>query len=302
MIVIFNHRYEQNLPALRSIYAGRFSHVRFLIPFSSSLDPDVIAVAGSSAHFQGFISQGRSKFGDGDFSHYVFVADDMLLNPKLDETNIVSNLKLGPDDAYIQELQPITSVTFEWPFLYMTLKGCRFQSHLRAQDELPPRADAFRRLAAHGVHVTRFGWKNLTQTGGNVLQRLKNLLLNTYLLYGPNNVRNVVYPLVRSYSDFVVVPRSGLAEFCHLCSVFAAMGIFVESALPTALALAVNTVRVEREIDLRGVEMFDIGELKAFEDRYHRNLDSLLADFPSDALYIHPIKLSRWRRQEASTS
>lgn len=295
LVVIFNHQFNRNLPALRALYNGRFSHVRFLVPFYRGAEADVIPVFESSATFQGYVAQGWKSFAGKGFSHYVFVADDMLLNPSLDENNLLANLKLGGNDAYIQELRPITSVTFEWPFLHLALKACRFNNFVNAVPELPSREEAFARLAAHGARVTSFGLKNIRLGQGSALWKARSLLAATLLLFGSKGVREVVYPMVMSYSDFFVVPAADMPEFSHLCAVFAAMGIFVECALPTALALASKSVRLERELDLRGKEMFHLDELAAFEQRYDRYLPALLADFPKDTLYLHPIKLSRWR-------
>lgn len=295
LVVIFNHQYNRNLPALRALYNGRFSHIRFLVPFYRGTDTDVIPVFASSSTFQGYVAQGQRFFAADEFSHYVCVADDMLLNPRLDETNILAALKLGKEDAYIQELRPLTDVTFRWPFLHMTLKACRFNNFVNALPELPSRQEAFERLAAHGTAVTTFGWKNLRLGHGGPLWKARSFLVNALFLYGSKGVRKVVYPLAMSYADFFVVPAVALPEFSHFCGVFAAMGIFVECALPTALALAARSIRKERDIELRGIEMFDPDALAAFEQRYRNDFRSLLADFPADALYIHPIKLSRWQ-------
>lgn len=294
LVVIFNHQYNRNLPGLRERYRPSFSHVRFLVPFYRGTDDDVIPVYESSATFQGYIAQAWRHFGDGEFSHYVFVADDMVLNPGLNEANILEKLGLGAGDAYIQELRPITRVTFEWPFLHMTLQALRFTSFVNSAPELPSREEAFARLAAHGVRVTSFGWRTLRFGQGSWTWKIRSWLVNALFLYRSAGAREVLYPLVMSYSDFFVVPEADLAEFSHLCGVFAAMGVFVECAIPTALAFASKHVRLERDGVLRGTEIFDLDDLAAFEQQYDRHLPTLLAQFPTDTLYIHPVKLSRW--------
>ena len=53
LAVVFNHRFEQNLPLLRALYRGRFSTVRFLVPFYRGDDPDVVPVFDTSATIEG---------------------------------------------------------------------------------------------------------------------------------------------------------------------------------------------------------------------------------------------------------
>ena len=44
LVIIFNHRYEKNLPKLRKIYGNKFSEIRFLMPFYIGGEKDVISV------------------------------------------------------------------------------------------------------------------------------------------------------------------------------------------------------------------------------------------------------------------
>ena len=177
----------------------------------------------------------------------------------------------------------------------MTLKALCYTSFVNSAPELPSRDEAIERLASHGVKITSFGLKTLRFGQGSWWQKLRALAEGTWFLYGTKGVRQVMYPLAMSYSDFFVVPAAVLPEFGHLCGVFTAMGVFVECAIPTALAFAAESMRLEGSSDWRGKEIFDLDDLAAFERQYDNNLPTLLADFPADTLYIHPIKLSRWQ-------
>ncbi|HYO87569.1 MAG TPA: hypothetical protein VER79_02920, partial [Candidatus Limnocylindrales bacterium] len=42
LVVIFNHRFEANLPILDRLYGDRFHHVRYLMPFYQGTRSDVI--------------------------------------------------------------------------------------------------------------------------------------------------------------------------------------------------------------------------------------------------------------------
>ena len=61
LIVIFNHKFEQNINLLRKIYDGRFSNIFFILPFYKGNDEDVISVYESSYSFQGYIYQKSKK-------------------------------------------------------------------------------------------------------------------------------------------------------------------------------------------------------------------------------------------------
>ena len=80
--------------------------------------------------------------------------------------------------------------------------------------------------------------------------------------------------------------------------------------MPTALALAVDDLRTElkpgelfddphaaRNPDARftGVEYWTGEETEGFAARFGHDMKRLTTEFPPDWLYVHPVKLSRWR-------
>ena len=101
------------------------------------------------------------------------------------------------------------------------------------------------------------------------------------------------YPIVGSYSDIAVVSAKSIRSFCHYCGVFAATRLFVEVALPTALVLSAFKITTEKDIELRGKALWTAEEHHEL-DKYEGSLVQLLEEFPSDYLYLHPIKLSKW--------
>ena len=103
---VFNHQFEQNIPKLRTIYGERFSTIRYLSPFSTySVDEEVIPIYETSIHFQGYFAQAY-KLLPKDCDHYIFCGDDLLLNPRLNENNIIQQLNCAKS-AYIKYLNPI---------------------------------------------------------------------------------------------------------------------------------------------------------------------------------------------------
>ena len=298
LVVVFNHRFDQNLPRLRSLYQGRFSTVRFLVPFYRGDDPDVIPVFDSSATFQGYFAQARHQLSAEGLSHYVFVADDLLLNPATNETNLHTYLRLQPEGGYTKYLKPISSVTSRWTHFNRTLRALCFDEFVNARAELPPREEAVARLAAHGLECRPLGWRNLEISPGPWQHRAKEWVHALWLIHYRREGRNLPYPLLLGYADLLVVPASALAEFCHLCGVFSAMGIFVECAAPTALALSVPHLSLERDLVYQGLELWSDADRDAFWKRYFARLPELLENFPENCLYVHPVKLPHWRTED----
>ena len=108
------------------------------------------------------------------------------------------------------------------------------------------------------------------------------------------------YPVVGSYSDIVIVPKTAIKTFCHYCGVFATNRLFVELAIPTALLLSCEEISTEPALGKRGSIYWTYipKEVEQFEKDmkpYNNSLGRLMKEFPEDKLYIHPIKLSKWQ-------
>ena len=327
LVVVFNHRFDQNLPKLRALYARRFSRLTFLVPCYDGSDPDVVPVVCNARTFQGYFAQALSRLPREDVTHHAFVADDALLAPDLDERNLTACLGLEASSGYLKELRGITTGSFKWAH------GCGAVRCLTADPGLaryapllPGPEEMDRRLARHGVDVSRhFTLRSLrsdrSAAAVNVGARLRGYrgvvrdalellppiaLLRRVAARGTPVVgqlarsallrRELPVPVVAGYSDFAVVPAPALDAFAGLCGVFAAMGLFVEVALPTALALSVDRVVVEAGRPRRGLELWRAEDVRALEDGCGRSVTRL----PREPIYVHPVKLSRWHLDEAS--
>ncbi len=75
---------------------------------------------------------------------------------------------------------------------------------------------------------------------------------------------------------------------------FSATNLFVEIALPTSLVLSAKEIVSEKDLKLQGKALW--WETKDQElDKYDHSLKQLLDQFPINYLYLHPIKLSKWK-------
>ena len=73
----------------------------------------------------------------------------------------------------------------------------------------------------------------------------------------------------------------------------AALNLFVETAIPTSLMLAVKKVKQEKDLNYTGMVLWEDEEREDIESKYNCRLQKLFTDFPAYTLYIHPVKLSR---------
>lgn len=104
------------------------------------------------------------------------------------------------------------------------------------------------------------------------------------------------YPLLRGYADIVLIDKKSMAEFCRLSGIFAAMGLFVEIAIPTIMSLVCDNFKTDRDLKkYHGVPMWTAKEKEDFWNQYNRNPNFLMKNFAEDVLFYHPIKMSTWR-------
>ena len=314
LVVIYNHNFEKNIPIVKRMYSGRFTSVFQVMPFYRGSDPSVIGVYESSYQYNGYITQAAHRLVPTDMSqmpsHYVFVADDMVLNPSLNEDNILNFLKIGVEEAFHPGYWAMTSdALLKWYWglssvvnVCCTSNACEWKAAL-------PSVDVARRIFdSKGID-----WRKMVsrQDVSRIFGKLKVRFENPYCIQ-PNDryeelkklVRDDpseerIYPLVRGFSDFFVVPGQAMSDFCHYCGVFAAMRAFVETAVPTSLVLCCAKVKTLKDCGLQAESGVATNEIREqIFAHYHGNYRELCAGFPANMLYVHPVKLSKWSHVE----
>lgn len=280
LIFIYNHKYNENIEILEEIYGKKFQNIYHIVPFYEGQNENVIPVYESSYTFQGYITQAFRSFYNEKYSHYLFVADDLILNPRINERNVIESLGLEEDNNYIKSitnLYNVTSWSHQVDAVKIFSKYNKLNAYLNYENELPKVNEAIKLMNTHNVHFKGINWEDDMSR----------------------------YPLLMGYSDFIVVSSKSIKRFCHICGVFAAMGLFVEAAIPTALGLCEEKIVTEKDVDFKGIELWDKAEKKNIEIKYNLNIDTLLSSYDDKLLYIHPIKLSQWkgsRLREAALS
>lgn len=284
LLVIYNHRYDNNIARVRQIYAQRFSHIYHVMPFYNGSEDNVIPVFESSYYFSGYISQAYAHLQKMGFTHFFVVADDMILNPVINEYSLWTELGIGYDDSYIDEI-----VCFQhggkrwWRRIIDALDYTPNQLGIELKGILPSKEEAEYRFDFHHLPYTPIPRKELLRNPRKK-DFFKMLLRNC----------NLQYPLVRAYSDILLLPSNVMSVFSGYCGAFAATRLFVEMAIPTALVLSSDSIKLGKDIKLQPGAMWTREDLRLL-DPYGFRLQKLLENFPSHKLYLHPIKLSQWK-------
>lgn len=302
LIIVFNHRYDKNIPVLEKLYAGRFPHIYFLVPFYNGTHPQVIPVYESSHYFQSYFAQGFHRFFKDEFTHYIFLGDDCILNPSINETNVLERTGLPAGTDFIPGLIQFHQVKgAPW---WHTFKGVDFFSNRKGAEikrELPSREEAIARFQRHGLEVKPVSMENIFGS-----KRPASKSWWEYWLFKQYHYRlkwrpyrkggkiELPYPVAGSYADILVVTKASVNEFCRYCGILAAAGLFVEIAIPTALLLSADKICEEKDLRLRGRALWTVEEIEAVEKTHRLSLSSLVQDFPPDQLFYHPVKLSKW--------
>jgi hypothetical protein len=299
LCVLFGHPFPKNIPVLRELYGSRFSDVIFLQPLVRSEDRDVLTVYRGSYNFHGMIADAFARLISKRSDHYVFIQDDVLLNPLLNEKNIAERLSVEVDQAFIPKFAPLGGpLSWDWyprlmwklfyPMNPLTGSGVE---NLWAQ--LPDAERMRDRLAAkYGFNFepVRYDRRRppiqqlfddpvLSETAAKVV--LEGLFAGA----ADRSSLELPYPFCFGLSDFFVVGGEALAQVAHLLGVMAAAEVFVEVAVPTALLTAAESVRQQHEVGLSSDWLWGGG-------RDGADPAALAKRFREDLLFVHPVKIS----------
>jgi hypothetical protein len=301
LIVIYNHRFDENIEVVEKIYGGRFSHIFHLVPFYTGNRPNVIPVYENSYYFQGYIAQSLKHFYRETFTHYFFIADDLILNPRVDERNFIEQLGLPPGHCFLPGLYSYHGYSeTTWSRVVMAYEWKMHSPGLEAGNELPAPEEALRRFRQHGLDNIPLKFEQIWQIPTTRQEWLRTIIRKPhfcvrYLLARLLRKRyHLPYPLVGGYADIFIVTADSIRLFSHYCGVLSAMRLFVEHAIPTAMVLAAKVIATQHSLKLSGKALWTESDKKKEFGPYGNSLSALLANFPASYLFLHPIKLSKW--------
>jgi hypothetical protein len=200
LCVLMNHPYPQVLPLLRRIYAGRFSDVRFLVPFHRSDDPDVITVYRGSYTHSGYLADAAHVLREIDCDHYLVVHDDVLLNPQLSDESFDNLFPIGKDGGFIATADPTAPYPLQsawvightlrqlFPKSMLFGSGVEEQNITRFLPDAERLRDGFRRAGISGTQDLSFP-ADLTAAHGGLGSVPSRLMLHGLSQWLPEDAR-----------------------------------------------------------------------------------------------------------------
>lgn len=287
LMVVYNHRYDKNIPLVEKIYEGKFSYIYHIVPFYDGDKDNVIPVFENSFFFGGYIAQAYTHLKGKGFTHYFVVADDMVINPQINELNILKFIGLGENDCFIRDLIELQHDKHQWGHLDNAIGYKVKQVGVEVTNILPSVEEAKQRFAKYGISTGKLTLKAIKPKAWG---RMRTRMFVQALLAG----RKFAYPILRAYSDIFLVPESVMPKFCLYLGAFTATRLFVEAAIPTSLILTSDNVKVISDTNLKSGDKWG-KDIQKFGEKYDFSVSKLIQNYPQDVLFFHPIKLSKWK-------
>lgn len=303
LVVMFNHRFDKNLPLLRKIYGERFSDIKFLMPFYDGADADVIPVYESSHQFQGYFIQAYDKLKDIPCTHYLFIGDDLIIRPDLDEINFTARTNMHGKKFLDCKFTPINNPNgFRWYWAANFSKpfydaATSWKNSLLPYDKAIAKFNEFFGTKYNEIYDEAF-FGNPNEPGVTIMGQWNNPgdfinVVNKFIASNGNSLK-IPYPMAGGYSDIFCVDKTSLFEFSRLCGIFSAMNLFVEAAIPTAAVLTFKRDDVAFFSRESGVILWNDDRI-ALEKKYDKNFSRLYREWQAQIFFIHPVKLSGWK-------
>jgi hypothetical protein len=307
LIIIYNHQYNKNIDVLERIYKDRFSNIYHLVPFYNGEKQNVIPVYECSYYFQGYISQGFKSYFKEDYTHYFFVADDLILNPIINEINYSEHLKLNPNTCFIPGFITLHDRSEFWTRVGEAFRWSIDVSGVEAKNQLPDYDKALQKFQQFDLTIEPLRFNQIWITPFSFRAWVRPLTIRQILKQCHITLRfikskltrkkySLPYPIVGSYSDICIISSDTIKQFCHYCGVFSATKLFVEVSLPTSLVLSAKEIITEKDLKFQGKALWTKRQCQEL-DKYDKSLKQLLTEFPRNYLYFHPIKLSKWNTE-----
>lgn len=298
LVIIFNHRYDQNIDILEKIYKGRFEAIYYLVPFYDGKKENVIPVYESSFQFQGYVAQGWKEFYRETYSHYLFIGDDLILNPSINQENFFEYFKMKSESSYCPGCVPLGKYK-GWGYegrMYNAYFSFSQYTGTNYQEEILSSKKAFQKVYEYGYSEEDF-YLTKDQLFRCNLSKMEILY---FILKHPGHTIKLLkgiplsYPVFGGYSDIFLLHKQDIKVVSKMFGVFAAIRLFVEMAIPTAMRLQCKELQVGGS---KSKVIWELKEKEKLEQEYLLNLNLLFREWPKEINYIHPIKLSKWKME-----
>lgn len=229
-----------------------------------------------------------------DVEYFLFVADDLMIHPEIDEWNAAEKFGLLSKEKEIF-CYNISELNQRGGFGWMSMRDSSQPFMLPGMEwrnELPFKEDAF-------VLFREFMGKEYSREYNDEFFQGCTYSEEEKESFYRNNgsTWKVPYPMAKGYSDIFAIKKASLRKVAHMLGIFAAMNMFVEIAVPTAIVLTVkrgNVSFVESSEFTSEMVLWEEDERLNIEREYKNSITNLFNRFPEGCLCIHPVKLSRW--------
>lgn len=297
LAIIFNHKYNKNIPLLNNLYAAKFSNIVYIVPFYKKGELDnkkykIISVYETSYSFQGYIAQAYENLQQYHSDHYLFIGDDVILHPHINESNFKLFFNLENDESYNTEIckinEPFEKYRWTYSRVYHNLMCLSNNRFTNFKNEIPTKEEAFKISSGKGFFDFTIKKSLYLRAKG-----IRGRVIDFYLRLKPLP-KDTAYPLFGGYSDIFVISGKDFSDFAHLAGVFASMGMFAEIAIPTSMILTCKKIKQQADTNYKRGDIWGMENKKAFGDKHDFSLQHLFSSWPEDTLFIHPVKLSQW--------
>lgn len=287
LVILFNHPFPKNINKLRAIYADRFDDIIFLMPVVEVDDPAVVTVYRGGFNFHGHVADSLEVLRARDSDLYLFCQDDLLLHPALTPDDFWRDAGFDRHDGFIPEPESFSGPGREnWPWNDRVLSRISDPTSLlygggveAFTKHLPPADEARRRFERHGIMASAYpkAWPNPDRGG---------LLGRT-----PRGTPGMLpYPLAVGFSDFFALRRDALPSVGRYLGLFAAMDLFVEVSIATAMILGCEALATLADTPWQ--VHIDWTDRETLARTAPRDLATVYDGFSETLLYTHPVKLS----------
>ena len=267
-------------------------------------EQNIIPVYDNSVYFQGYVAQGFQHYYQEDAPHYIFIGDDLMLNPRINENNYADYFNLSENSGFIDYFDYLGDALAPRAWSW-SAGGYEFNKDIPGLEEigeLPPAEEANKKFKSLGLNTIDFNEEESAYISGirlayplidyGPLKPLKYLALKIVQIRNKIKPYKLSYPLVKGNADIFIVPGSTIHKFCYYCGIFAAANLFVEIAIPTTMALVSDEVILGEDIVNKVGLNHNPSEVTRILAQHGNDPEKLFNDWPSENLYLHPIKLS----------
>lgn len=290
LAIVYNHQYNENIDKLEDIYKGRFANIVHLVPFYSGKKKNVYSIYENSYFFQGYIAQSSRFILNDQYDHYLFLADDIYLNPNINEINYKEHFKLKINSSFLPNIIELCKKRDFWMRIVDAQKFRLKYSGVECYKYLPAQSSAIEKFDKFNISYSRPKIFSKAFYSCNFFELLKKIFFYKNI-FGIN--QSYEYPLAGGYSDIIIVDKKSFKKFAEISGIFSALRLHVELAIPTALILSADEIVTENQLKLKGMPLWSSEDMK-YLNKFELKIDNLKNNFPKDILYIHPIKISKY--------